>query len=86
MENVSFDDISAYMNLLDSARQPNEIEQAQADNNMDLEEIDDRIKILEDFDAIIQDRVESLRQLRTKRLKNVKMLRKVPFKDNRIAC
>ena len=53
---------------------------------MDLDEIDDRIKILEDFIAIIQDRIESLQQLRTKRMKNVKMLIKRPIKNDKIAC
>ena len=86
MENVQFEDINAYMNLLESAKQPDEKSQAQADNNMDLDEIDDRITILEDFDAIIQDRIESLKQLRTKRMKNVKMLRKIPLKNDKIAC
>ena len=86
MENANIEDISAYMNLLESAKQEAEMKKVQTGEDMDLDEIDDRIKILEDFNAIIQDRIESLKQQRKKRLDNVKMLRKIPLKNNKIAC
>ena len=86
MENANIEDISAYMNLLESAKQEAEMKKVQTGEDMDLDEIDDRIKILEDFNAIIEDRIESLKQQRKKRLDNVKMLRKIPLKNNKIAC
>ena len=86
MENANIEDISAYMNLLESAKQEAEMKKVQTGEDMDLDEIDDRIKILEDFNAIIEDRIESLKQQRKKRLDNVKMLRRIPLKNNKIAC
>ena len=86
MENANIEDISAYMNLLESAKQEVEMKKVQTGEDMDLDEIDDRIKILEDFNAIIEDRIESLKQQRKKRLDNVKMLRRIPLKNNKIAC
>ena len=86
MGNANIEDISAYMNLLESAKQEAEMKKVQTGEDMDLDEIDDRIKILEDFNAIIEDRIESLKQQRKKRLDNVKMLRRIPLKNNKIAC
>lgn len=86
MENANIEDISAYMNLLESAKQEAEMKKVQTGEDMDLDEIDDRITILEDFNAIIEDRIESLKQQRKKRLDNVKMLRRIPLKNNKIAC
>ena len=86
MENVNIEDISAYMDMLESTKNANEVEQAKVNEDMDLDEINDRITILEDFSAIIADRIESLQQQRIKRLANVKMLRKIPLKNNKIAC
>ena len=53
---------------------------------MELDEIDNRIETLENFKGIIDEKIEDLQSKRTKRLESVKMLRKLPPKQDKIAC
>jgi hypothetical protein len=59
----------------------------QAENNeMDIDQIDSNIETLENVRGLIDQKIEELQQQRTYRLKNVKMLRKLPKKQDKIAC
>ncbi len=53
---------------------------------MELDEIDNRIETLENFKGVIDEKLEELQTKRSKRLKSVKMLRKIPNKSDKIAC
>ncbi len=85
-DNVTVSDISAYMDLLDQKNIDNKEDKKSFNKDMDLDEINDRIAILEDFKAVIEDRIVNLEDIRAKRLISVKMLRKVPKKEDKIAC
>ena len=78
MGNINIEDIKAYMDYCDTLNT--------TDPNMDLDEINDSIEKLEDFKGKIDTKLVELQQTRALRLKNVKMLRKVPKKLEQIAC
>ena len=54
--------------------------------DMGLDEIDNRIETLENFKGTIDEQLDKLQTIRTKRMQNVKMLIKMPKKQDKIAC
>ena len=75
----TMEDYNAYLEYCKSISQPEEVE-------MDLDQINNKIETLESFKGLIDQRIEELQQQRTYRLNNVKMLRKIPRKQDKIAC
>ena len=75
----TIEDYNAYIDYCKSIGQLEEGE-------MDLDQIDSNIETLENVRGLIDQKIEELQQQRTYRLKNVKMLRKLPKKQDKIAC
>ena len=81
MKNYNIEDLADYLKLYEGIS-PNKVES----QSMDLDQINDNIAYLEDFKGKVEAKIEELVNLRSLRLHNVKMLRKIPKKQDKIAC
>lgn len=81
MKNYNIEDLADYLKLYEGIS-PNKVES----QSMDLDQINDNIAYLEDFKGKVEAKIEELVNLRSLRLQNVKMLRKIPKKQDKIAC
>lgn len=81
MKNYNIEDLTDYLKLYEGIS-PNKVES----QSMDLDQINDNIAYLEDFKGKVEAKIEELVNLRSLRLQNVKMLRKIPKKQDKIAC
>lgn len=81
MKNYNIEDLADYLKLYEGIS-PNKVES----QSMDLDQINDNIAYLEDFKGKVDAKIEELVNLRSLRLQNVKMLRKIPKKQDKIAC
>ena len=81
MKNYNIEDLADYLKLYEGIS-PNKVES----QSMDLDQINDNIAYLEDFKGKVEAKIEELVNLRSLRLQNVKMLRKIPKKQDKISC
>lgn len=81
MKNYNIEDLADYLKLYEGIS-PDKVES----QSMDLDQINDNIAYLEDFKGKVEAKIEELVNLRSLRLQNVKMLRKIPKKQDKIAC
>lgn len=81
MKNYNIEDLADYLKLYEGIS-PDKVES----QSMELDQINDNIAYLEDFKGKVEAKIEELVNLRSLRLQNVKMLRKIPKKQDKIAC
>lgn len=81
MKNYNIEDLADYLKLYEGIS-PDKVES----QSMELDQINDNIAYLEDFKGKVEAKIEELVNLSSLRLQNVKMLRKIPKKQDKIAC